>query len=390
MKKKLLISTLSPTNYGGILSMMTSAYQISSQSYDTTIAYRTDTRLAKNRFINWLKRLFLSTYEHRVFRGMRCVGVVSGLGIHHSLSYVDTNKNWSNLLDNYESYFCVGGSAHSALPLLKNNKSYSIWIATPYLDDRIDRKGRLKGLRKIIEILFSYLAINQEKRVLRNARKILALSRYTKQKIHTYYSIPLDRIEVVPFPINIDVFRPNFAKRDNNSKRLIFTGRINDPRKNTPMLLKSFSSILKSLPNTYLTIIGELPSARIKKLASDLNITRNIEFIDRLDREELVNYYQSSHLFLLPSNQEGLCISALEALACGLPVISTKCGGPEEFVTKKNGKLVEINNDSQFAKSVIEIVSNDKLLTDMSLESRSLAEQKYSVEKISKKFLKYI
>jgi glycosyltransferase involved in cell wall biosynthesis len=61
-----------------------------------------------------------------------------------------------------------------------------------------------------------------------------------------------------------------------------------------------------------------------------------------LNRHDLAQVMRGFDVFVIPSHQEGLCIAALEAMACGVPVISTRCGGPEDYVRPGvNGDLVD-------------------------------------------------
>lgn len=390
MKEKLLITTLPPAYYGGILSMMSAVYDITSNDFKPTLAFASERRFSNNKILNILLKIFKGDSYNEEFRGMNCISVDCGICIHDALNYVDIKGKWSNVLDEYDKFFCVGGSAHSALPLMKNKKEYSIWIATPYLDDRIDRQKKFTILQKTLEFIFLKIAIKQEEKILKNAAHILALSKYTKQKLIEYYNISSDTIKVVPYPIDVDEFVPMYEKRSTNRKQIIFTARYNDPRKNTQMLIRAHQKVLRNISNVKLILIGENPSEDLKELVHKLHISEHVEFINRLNKESLVEYYQSSDVFVLPSNQEGLCISALEGLSCGLPIVSTKCGGPEEFVLKSNGFLTPLDDSDVFSERIIEILSNSNLQNKMSEASRKLIRDKYSKQKISKLFLDVI
>ena len=78
-----------------------------------------------------------------------------------------------------------------------------------------------------------------------------------------------------------------------------------------------------------LKLVGDKPSASLMALSKSLGIESDIEFLDVRPRDELVDLYRRATLFVMPSRQEGLGIVVLEAMACGLPVVSTRCGGPE-------------------------------------------------------------
>ena len=87
---------------------------------------------------------------------------------------------------------------------------------------------------------------------------------------------------------------------------------------------------------------------------------------------------QTLDVFILPSHQEGLCIAALEAMACGVPVVSTRCGGPEEFVVPDvTGYLVEAQ-PQEMARAVAAIISEPDLRSRLSVAARRLVEQRYA------------
>ncbi len=100
----------------------------------------------------------------------------------------------------------------------------------------------------------------------------------------------------------------------------------------------------------------------------------------RLAREELALQLQSFDVFVLPSHQEGLCISALEAMACGVPVVSTRCGGPEEFVIDGESGLLVDNDPEQMAHAIQTIVGDRALRTKLSEGAHRLIQSRYAIE----------
>jgi colanic acid/amylovoran biosynthesis glycosyltransferase len=85
----------------------------------------------------------------------------------------------------------------------------------------------------------------------------------------------------------------------------------------------------------------------------DLGLEKNVKLIDRLPHDEVLNAYRQSHLFLLPSFEEGVANVALEAMAIGVPVISTNCGGMEELIiNEKNGWLVPVRETDALVSAV--------------------------------------
>jgi hypothetical protein len=132
--------------------------------------------------------------------------------------------------------------------------------------------------------------------------------------------------------------------------RIGFTGRFDDPRKNLNLLLHAMARLVASGLYIKARLIGGEPTDGQRRLVEHLNLQAHAEFIPYMDREGLRDELRRFDLFVLPSHQEGLCISALEAMACGCPVVSTRCGGPEEFVIDgQTGYLTGFDADEMAA-----------------------------------------
>src|SRR5439155_5625750 len=122
---------------------------------------------------------------------------------------------------------------------------------------------------------------------------------------------------------------------------IVWSGRHADPRKNTPLLLRAFARLARSVPQARLRLLG--PGLEcMAPLTRTLGIQEQVESLGFVDAAQLPELLRQASVFAIPSDQEGLCISALEGMACGLPVVSTRCGGPEAFVLPgQTGLLVE-------------------------------------------------
>jgi glycosyltransferase involved in cell wall biosynthesis len=91
-------------------------------------------------------------------------------------------------------------------------------------------------------------------------------------------------------------------------------------------------------------------------------------------------------VFVIPSHQEGLCIAALEGMSCGVPVISTRCGGPEEYVINdKTGCLVD-HDAKCLAEAIMKVLSDSQLRQTLGNNARSLVESKYSIAYVKNLF----
>ena len=102
-----------------------------------------------------------------------------------------------------------------------------------------------------------------------------------------------------------------------------------------------------------LIIVGDGPEKeRLHAQAKNLGIGDRVRFKGMLDREAIASLMNESNAFVLPSRGETFGVAYIEAMAMGLPVVATPCGGPEHFVRPCNGLLVDIDNVEQLAKAM--------------------------------------
>lgn len=130
-------------------------------------------------------------------------------------------------------------------------------------------------------------------------------------------------------------------------------------QKDIPTLLKAIA-ILKTQQVEANFRIGGFGEEMNKnqQLAYDLKIRDRIKWLGPLDREQAREEYQNAHAFVLASKHETFGVVFAEAIACGLPIIATRCGGPECIVTAENGLLVEVGKPNQLADAMVSLMRN--------------------------------
>lgn len=161
-----------------------------------------------------------------------------------------------------------------------------------------------------------------------------------------------ERILRVPYGVDLSTFTSNPIPREKNRPfTLISTGSLS-LRKGTPYMLEAFRMIRKTIPDARL-LLSDLKSASILPILesySDLPI----EWAPSLGHEDLARRLKSADLFILPSLEEGLVRTALEAMACGVPVILTPNTGSSDYVTEGvNGSVVPIRDAAAIAEKAI-------------------------------------
>lgn len=148
-------------------------------------------------------------------------------------------------------------------------------------------------------------------------------------------------VEAAIVPNIVDTAR--FAPKRIAHERFTFVSAGNlIPVKNMAGLLRAFAA-LHGEPR--LIIFGDGPeSGALRALCAELGLESRVSFRGHCPREELAEAYAAADCFVLASRSETFGVAYIEAMAAGLPVIATRCGGPEKFVTEKNGILVPVDD----------------------------------------------
>ncbi len=167
----------------------------------------------------------------------------------------------------------------------------------------------------------------------------------------------IGKIHVIPNFANEHFFMPK--ENSTNSKFTFFTlGRI-ESLKGIKELIVAAKLASEKHENVCLRIggIGQ-QLEEFQSLAKELGVDNAIEWLGDLSRKQALEEYQNCDAFVLPSYYESFGISFIEALACGKPVIATKCGGPESIVTPANGILIEKESPEAVANAMLSMIKN--------------------------------
>ena len=131
------------------------------------------------------------------------------------------------------------------------------------------------------------------------------------------------------------------------------------PIKGFDLLIDAFYKSGLSKKNCKLTIIGGgQEQVKLQSQIERLSLQNNVFLVGRKTKKEIVSYLQNSNVFVLSSHSETFSVVCIEAMALGLPVIATACGGPEEFVTEEVGMLVKTSDVDALALAMNEMYEN--------------------------------
>ncbi|MDO6439165.1 glycosyltransferase [Cyclobacterium sp. 1_MG-2023] len=199
------------------------------------------------------------------------------------------------------------------------------------------------------------------------SHQVIAISKAVGKRLIELSEVSKMKITVVYNPVAISnrekaLVNDDFVDNDNLklefNKIFVTTCRL-VPIKNLQLLIQVFHEFLKvqGNENSVLWIIGEGPEkGELVKLTELYQISEKVVFFGFI--KNVIPFLMKSDVFILPSLSEGFSISLVEAMLCGLPVISTQVGGPSEIITSgKNGLLFDPKNGSQLL-SLMELVSH--------------------------------
>ena len=166
----------------------------------------------------------------------------------------------------------------------------------------------------------------------------------------------------------------------------------NFPKLTKEYLIHGLKKVVEIYPSTKLLIIGNGPEKDdLRKTANELNLIDNIEFIGEIKNTDIPKYYCISDIFIIPSivvngHTEGLGVVTIEAMACGTAVVGTVGGIPDVIEDGYNGFLVPQKSSDHISKSIIRIISNQKLRNDFIHNGIYTVKEKFSWDVISNKF----
>jgi glycosyltransferase involved in cell wall biosynthesis len=200
-----------------------------------------------------------------------------------------------------------------------------------------------------------------------------------------------DRIKVMYAGVDERFFQQIDSVKSKNLKTLLFCGRLNGKQqKGVDILLKAMPLILKEHSVT-LNIIGDGPRLeQYKMLAGRLGIEGSVRFRGFIPHEHMPEEYSNADLFVFPSRRESFGLVLVEAMAAGLPMVSTRVGAiPEVVEDGKTGLLVPPGDPEKFAQAVISLLNDSELMKKMGLAGKQKVREKFTWEKVAQNVVRF-
>ncbi len=232
---------------------------------------------------------------------------------------------------------------------------------------------------------------------LRAANKILAVSRFTEQRLAERHNVSPDLMVRFSPVCDGDLLkvRPDAGKLAGLEQRrkILTVGRIAaaERYKGHDVALQALPAVLEKVPDAAYLIAGDGDDRpRLEALARELGVAPHVFFFGHLDRPQLAACYASCDVFALPARVElddrapkgeGFGIVFLEAMAFGRPVVGPDFGAPAEFIRDgENGLLVNPQDPRAVAQALITLLTRPELARRMGDAGRRLVEKEYSFD----------
>jgi glycosyltransferase involved in cell wall biosynthesis len=187
-------------------------------------------------------------------------------------------------------------------------------------------------------------------------------------------------LRYAPPGVNAELFCPLDRREPMQEHYILCVARLSDPRKNIGLLLEAYAQLSETVRNKVRLILAGScgPSDSFWLRAEALGVRERVSYVARPDCNVLVRLYQGASVFALPSDEEGLGVVLLEAMACGVPVVSTRSGGPDGIITDgDDGYLVPLDDAMALSSRLAQLLQDQTLNIEMGRKGRLTIERRY-------------
>lgn len=253
----------------------------------------------------------------------------------------------------------------------RTRRRYACWVGTTIGSEWAGRAPGLAPARRLAAAASLPWLRRLERDVLRGATALYATSPSSRAEIATAAGRNESDVGLLPIPVDTQRFAPadDAVWRETlGAPVLTFVGRGDDPRKNVGLLLEAFAVLRRTHLGARLRLVGTAP---VQQTGPGVEVVGHV--ID------VAAELRKSALLVLPSRQEGFCIAAAEALAAGLPVVTTPCGGPEHMVRSSGGgRVLSSFRADELAAAIATLAEDGSVAAAMRAGGRAYVEREHA------------
>ncbi|ADI74122.1 glycosyl transferase group 1 [Methanohalobium evestigatum Z-7303] len=229
--------------------------------------------------------------------------------------------------------------------------------------------------------------ISHLKRTLDDAEYNITISEYNKNYMKNVIGSN-NNINVIRCGIDYEKFKPTNKQNNSSRVKILSVSRLIE-KKGHIYLIRSIPEVIKHCTNCEFIIVGsgELEN-ELKKLVEELNIKEYVNFVGDVTDYELIEYYNTADIFVLPcvidknGDRDGIPVAMMEAMSMELPVISTNVSGIPELVENENtGLIIPEKNVKQLTNAIIRLCKNPDERKKMGIKGRQIIVNKFNIDK---------
>ncbi len=229
--------------------------------------------------------------------------------------------------------------------------------------------------RLLIRRWHSFLLM--QRKVIKQLHHVVTVSDYSRQDIARDFGLQPAGIALVHNGIDTEEFRP-LPEVSRKPLRIMATASADAPLKGLRYLLQAFARLLPRHPGLELLLVSKPePGGRTERLVERLGIAGNIRFVSGISTAEMVRYYAEACMAVVPSIYEGFGLPAGEAMACGVPVISTDGGALPEVVGDA-GIIVPVRDASALEQAIESLLQNPQRREQLAVAGRQRILERFS------------
>jgi len=313
--------------------------------------------------------------RYTVWGGFDCIAIGCRLP-ELEVTYYGDSPLWRDVIAAHDRHIAVGGNMLVAAPLAASGLGHLVWCASDVQGDRADRQNAMSPARRVYDrTIVSPLLRRLERRVVRGTGTFATISGASARSLNAIGSSAGKAFDVLPIPVDAARFSPPTTPPEPGVVGI--AGRHTDPRKNAALALEAVAAARRRGAQVILRVAGEV-SGDLRAQAGRLGIADSVKFLGTLGNDNLPGFYRGLDILLIPSRQEGLNIAGLEAGACGVPVVTTRCGGPEDYVTEGETGFVTGFDPVEIAGRLSDITAGRALRDRLSRNLRARVTAEYT------------
>ena len=216
------------------------------------------------------------------------------------------------------------------------------------------------------------------KRRLEKADAVVCVSHSQTQAVQRVWDVPHPKLHIIYNGIDTRKFRPPPGRTKSSQRRLLFVGG-SSARKGVDLLLDAFALLADRYPGVHLDLVGGWNWSSQQLRMKRLGITSRVSLFPYIDHDDMPAYYERSYAFIAPTRAESFGRTLAEAMACAVPVISTRSGSIPEIVHHGvSGILVPWGNVGALAGAVSELLDQPRVADEMGREGRRRVEERFA------------